>query len=250
MVFLSKLPLHAARYTHQKLNPLLFETLHINEFPKSGGTWVCRMLRDLTGWRFDDNAIPLPGKAVVKYHRLPLDVRPLAVVVRDPRDVFVSLFHHSKAVFEDDPFNTTMVKATREIFEGQVGEAAQLGAFVERQLTDPIYPGFAWNEFYEHFLARGTPIFRYEDFRADTGETLAQLLQALGVETSRELVKQVSESHSIDRILARRAKNGEDAGNTFVRRGKVGGYAEVLSPETIARIEESEGATMRKFGYL
>ena len=250
MVFLSKLPLHASRYAHQKLNPLLFRTLHINEFPKSGGTWVCRMLRDLTGWRFDDNAVPIPGKAIVKYHRLPLDVRPLAVVVRDPRDVFVSLFHHSKAVFADDPFNKTMVNATREIFEGSDSETAQLSAFVERLLTDPIYPRFAWHEFYEHFLARGTPTFRYEDFRADTGGTLAQLLEALGVEASRESIERVSQSHSIDRILARRAKSGEDAGNTFIRRGKVGGYAEAMSPETIARIQEAEGATMRKFDYL
>jgi hypothetical protein len=250
MVFLSKLPLHVTRYAHQKLNPLLFETLHINEFPKSGGTWVCRMLRDLTGWRFDDNAIPLPGKAVVKYHRLPLDVAPLAVVVRDPRDVFVSLFHHSKAVFEDDPFNSTMVDATREIFARHHGEAAQLGAFVERLLTAPIYPRFAWHEFYEHFLARGTPIFRYEDFRADAGGTLARLLEAVGVEVSMETIEQVSEAHSIDRILARRAESGKDAGNTFIRRGKVGGYAEVLPPETVARIEQAEGATMRKFGYL
>jgi hypothetical protein len=250
MVFLSKLPLHAARYAHQKLNPLLFDTLHVNEFPKSGGTWVCRMLRDVTGWRFDDNAIPLPGKAIVKYHRLPLDVAPLAVIVRDPRDVFVSLFHHARAVFRDDPFNATLVGAARDVIEGHETEEAQLAAFVDRMLDDPIYPRFAWHEFYEHFLAEGVPIFRYEDFRADAAAALGALLEAVGVKSERACRESVAAAHSIDRVIARRAQLGESSGNTFVRRGKVGGYADTLAPQSIARIVAAEGATMRKFGYL
>ena len=250
MVFLSKVPLHAARFAHQKLNPLVFPMVHINEFPKSGGTWVCRMLRDVTGWRFDDNTMPLPGPAVVKYPRLPLSVRPLALIVRDPRDVLVSLFHHSRAVFEDDPFNSTLVHAWREVFLRHDCESEQLDAFVERQLTDPVYPRFAWSEFYEHFLSCGTPIFRYEDFRANTAATLSSLLSGLGVKASAEAVERISEAHSIDKILAKRAESGEAGASNFIRRGKVGGYADALSPNAIARIEQAEGSTMCKFGYL
>ena len=250
MVFLSKIPLHAARYTHQKLNPMVFPTLSINEFPKSGGTWVCRMLRDVTGWRFDDNSFPLPGPAVVKYHRLPFSVRPLALIVRDPRDVFVSLFHHSRAVFEDDPFNSTLVHAWREVFLQHDCESEQLEAFVERQLTNPVYPRFAWSDFYEHFLSSGAPIFRYEDFRENSAATLVSLFSALGMETDVEIVERVCEAHSIDTILAQRVKSGEAGKSNFIRRGKVGGYTDLLSSNAIARIEQAEGSTMRKFGYL
>ncbi|WP_095012248.1 sulfotransferase domain-containing protein [Tsuneonella mangrovi] len=251
MVFLSRVPLHAARYAHQKLNPLLFSTLSINEYPKSGGTWVCRMLRDVTGYRFDDNAIPRPGPAIVKYHRLPLGVSPLAVIVRDPRDVFVSLFHHSNAVFEDDPFNSEIVEVTHsEVFDSAASEHERLAAFVARQLSQPIYPRFSWHAFYEHFSARGVPIFRYEDFRSNPADTLAQLLERVGVVAAADRLAEVAETHSIETILARRETEGDAGGSNFIRRGKVGGFADTLDPASIALIEAAEGTTMRKFGYL
>ena len=250
MVFLSKIPLHTARYVHQKINPLVFPTLHINEFPKSGGTWVCRMLRDVTNWRFDDNAMPLPGPAVVKYHRKPLSVKPLALIVRDPRDVFVSLFYHSRSVFEDDPFNYKLVSIWNELLNDYEKDSDKIGAFIKRQLSNPVYPRFSWSEFYEYFLSRGTPIFRYEDFRANAAGTLSELLDVLNVKADAETIKRVSDAHSIEKILAKRTKSGEAEGSNFIRKGKVGGYADVLSSDVIADIDQAEGATMRKLGYL
>lgn len=248
MVFVSKIPRHIARLAHEKLNPLLFATLNINEYPKSGGTWVCRMLRDATGYRFDDNTFPRPGNAVVKYHRLPLAVKRMAVVVRDPRDVFVSFFFHCKAVFRDDPFNRSLVgRINEEIFAHHEDEAQQLEAFVQRLVTSPIYPRFTWHAFYEHYLEQGVPIFRYEDFRERPAETLGSLLAALGVAVSSDAADAVIERHSIDRILEARGKSDEP---TFIRRGKVGGYTDNLSDQAIARIVAAEGDTMRKFGYL
>lgn len=252
MVVLSKLPLHAARYAHQKLNPLLFETLNVNEYPKSGGTWVCRMLRDATGWRFDDNAVPRYGSSIVKYHRIPLDVGRQAVIVRDPRDVFVSLFFHSRAIFRDDPFNSAIVQMTRSIFEDHADEQGQMQVFIERLLSDPIYPRFAWHEFYHHQLDKGLPIFRYEDFREAPAETLAQLLRAVDIAVDPARLGEVAESHSIEKILDRRAAEqpADQANGNFIRRGKVGGFRDHLTPELISRIETAEGEIMARFGYL
>ncbi len=250
MVLLSKLPLHATRFAHQKLNPLFFDTVSVNEYPKSGGTWICRMLCDLTGWRFDDNVVPRFGRSIVKYHRMPLSVEPQVVIVRDPRDVFVSLFFHSRAVFQDDPFNTAIVDATKPIFDGHDSERSQILAFIDRLLTDPIYPRFAWREFYSYHLDRGAPIFRYEDFREEPEDTLVRLLGALNIEVAPTRLDEVVEKHSIERILARRASDGSNSGNAnFVRRGKVGGYSDYLDDALVSRIEQSEGEIMARFGY-
>ena len=251
MVFLSKLPLHAARFAHQKLNPLLFDTVSVNEYPKSGGTWICRMLRDATGWRFDDNVMPRYGKSIVKYHRMPLNVDPQVVVVRDPRDVFVSLYFHSRAVFRDDPFNSAIVEATKGVIEEQEDERGQIAAFVERLLTDPIYPRFAWHEFYRYHLDRGTPIFRYEDFRSEPHQSLTRLLEALQIEVPADRLEAVVADHSIDAILAKR-KATDPGGNSdanFVRRGKVGGFSDYLGEDVVASILRSEGEVMAEFGY-
>lgn len=248
MVSLAKVPRHAARMAHQLLNPLLFDTISINEYPKSGGTWVCRMIRDVTGFRFDDNAIPRPGRSVVKYHRLPLAVKRQAVVVRDPRDVFVSFYFHCKAIFQDDPFNGQIVAMVEaEVFSRHADEPSRIAAFVDRLIDKPIYPRFTWHAFYDHYLAQGVPVFRYEDFRSDPAATLDRLLKAMDVAVPASVIDKVAEDHAIDKILAAR---GGEGGAHFIRRGKVGGYADTLSPEVIARIEAAEGATMHKFGYL
>lgn len=248
MVFLAKVPRHAARLAHQVLNPLVFDTVNVNEYPKSGGTWVCRMIRDVTGFRFDDNAIPKPGKSVVKFHRLPLNVKRQAVVVRDPRDVFVSFYFHCKAVFQDDPFNGQIVaRLNEEVFSRYDDEPSQVRAFVDRLIDDPIYPRFTWHAFYEHYLARGVPVFRYEDFRSDPAATMARLLKALDVAIAPGVIEKVVEDHAIEKILAAR---GQNEGAHFIRRGKVGGYADTLPPDVVERIVAAEGATMRKFGYL
>lgn len=251
MVLLSKLPLHTARYAHQKLNPLLFETVSVNEYPKSGGTWICRMLRDVTGWRFDDNVIPRPGKSIVKYHRMPLNVERQIAIVRDPRDVFVSLYFHSRAVFQDDPFNSAIVDATRSVLDEHKDESSQIAAFVDRLLSDPIYPRFAWHEFYQYHLDRGTPVFRYEDFREDPENALVKLLGEVGIKVAPERLSEVVEQHSIDKILARREAENSDGGKgaNFVRRGKVGGFHDYLDEKLISRIEQAEGTVMAKFGY-
>lgn len=251
MVLLSKLPLHASRYAHQKLNPLLFETLNVNEYPKSGGTWICRMLRDITGWRFDDNAIPRPGNSIVKYHRMPLNVASQIAIVRDPRDVFVSLYFHSRAVFRDDPFNSAIVGATKEVLSPEDDEKTQIAKFIDRLLTDPIYPRFSWRDFYQYHLDRGTPIFRYEDFREQPKQTLESLLEVREIEVTSTRLSEVIEKHSIEKILAKRNadESADRGGANFVRRGKVGGFNDYLDDAMQARIEQAQGPVMAAFGY-
>ncbi|MGB7328984.1 MAG: hypothetical protein WBD31_29155, partial [Rubripirellula sp.] len=52
-------------------NPLVHKhVVLVNEFPKSGGTWFCRMLHDVTGMPFPDNKLPTHRQSIFKQHSI------------------------------------------------------------------------------------------------------------------------------------------------------------------------------------
>ena len=233
------------RRVHTRTNPLLFPTIHVNEFPKSGGTWLCRMLRDCVGWRFDDNAYPWFGPSVIKHHRRAFTAAPAVTMVRDPRDVAVSYYYHCRQVFDGDDFNRHSVRLIEPVFRGKSTRSEELDAFVEMLTGAPISPAFTWGEFYSHRDRDGTVWVRYEDLRRDTQSELSRILRELGIDHDPGSVAAVAESHDIDRIRARRTQSGAH----FIRKGEVGGWRAELTPRSVARIEADAGGLLGRFGY-
>jgi len=235
------------RRVHQRVNPLMFHSLDVNEFPKSGGTWLCRMLSECLEWRFDDNTYPWFGNAVIKHHRPALTTSRQISVVRDPRDVAVSYFHHCRQAFENDDFNRHVVELMgKHVFSKAKTEAEQFDAFLRTMITDPITPRFTWGQFYRNPSRDCTVFVRYEDMRADTAATLDGLFKTLNLDVPRDRIAAVADSHDIQKILKNRAP---DAGPHFVRKGKVGGWQDVLSDEQAALVVKDAGDLLDRFGY-
>lgn len=241
------------RRTYEHVNPLFFPTLHVNEFPKSGGTWLCRMLSDVLDRRFDDNRYPKFGAAVMKHHRTSFGLTPTITVIRDPRDVAVSYFHHMLKAFTDDPFNKHGVRIMQnEVYNGRSAEASdddQLSAFIEKLTTAPVSPSFTWGDFYRYQTQQDSPILRYEDMRTDPLASIGSVLSAVGADYSQTRLQEVIDANNIEKILAKRQKEGQQEGNFFIRKGKVGGWRDVLGDESIALIEKDAGDLLDRYGY-
>lgn len=235
------------RRAYLQVNPRIFPTVHVNEYPKSGGTWLCRMLRDCLEWRFDDNTYPMPGKAVVKHHRLNFKMPRTVTVVRDPRDVAVSQFHHCHDTFHADGFNKHIVKLYREkVFTPGATPAEDLAAFVEVTMREPISPSYSWGQFYSSVDLDSAILVRYEDLRSDPAAALSRLFDALNLPVEAAQIEKVVGAHDITKILAKR--KDKDA-NHFIRKGKVGGWQDDLTPESVKQIEQDAGAFLARFGY-
>ncbi|WP_377509529.1 sulfotransferase domain-containing protein [Octadecabacter sp. R77987] len=235
------------RRVHQRVNPLMFQAINVNEFPKSGGTWLCRMLSDCLDWRFDDNTYPWFGNAIIKHHRLSLAAPRQITVVRDPRDVAESYFHHCRRTFQGDGFNSPAVNLmNKHVFAGAETEAAARDRFIERMVTDPIVPAYTWGGFYRDPSREGTLIVRYEDLREDTVAALTGIFDGLGLAVPADRLRRVAAAHDINKILKQRT--GKD-GAHFVRKGKVGGWQDVLSAKQAALVEKDAGALLDRFGY-
>lgn len=235
------------RRAHQRLNPHFYPTLFVNEYPKSGGTWVCQMLSEALNRRFDDNRYPRFGPCVVKLHRANFERGERIVIIRDPFDVALSFFHHHRDVYADHGFNTRAVALGKaHIFEPSMSEPDALDAFVNRITQKPIVPGFTWGEFYRTCAARGDRIIRYEDLRKNAAVALKAALFDLEIPVDHSRLALAEKKYDIETMLEER---GEAPGTFFARSGKIGEGKLRLSKCARSQIKSDAGELLSQFGY-
>ncbi len=221
----------------------------VNEFPKSGGTWMCRMMRDITGLTFQDNRIPTVSKAIIKHHTLKsYPIKKRVIVWRDPRDVMVSLYHHVFFVHEDYPFNQVAVDRARAEFDFADYDdvKANMPRFVEQHFRNPTTPRFTWAQFAHQWADDPNAVHTsYEALRSDPAAELAKVFDGLGMDVDPAEITRVVGQHDIKKVK----QQSGNAKNSFVRRGKVGGFSDYLDNETLALIEDKCSPHMHKLGY-
>ena len=170
-----------------------------------------------------------------------LDDKPVILLVRDPRDVAVSLYFHwlyrlkpHKKILDNMPWHGSDISLYDFIMRPESGLPAII-AFMNRWLPQGSnMPKLA--------------IFRYEDLRADTEKYLAQLLQTLGEQPAAEEVAEIVAYAEFEK-MKHRERSGQipdtrlaaaDVNNpdSFkARRAKIGGYRDYFDPQQIAHID-------------
>ncbi|MEM1024821.1 MAG: sulfotransferase domain-containing protein [Myxococcota bacterium] len=147
--------------------------------------------------------------------------KPVVFLVRDPRDAVVSLYYQHRF---------------RELrFEGSLREFV----FSDRSGLRTLISFYnAWTHrrrWTSRFL-----LVRYEDLKSDPTPEARRILEFLGVPLSESALEQAIDSSSFERMKALEAsgaaKNrlgGRDASSSKVRKGRVGGYREALTPEDV-----------------
>lgn len=181
------------------------------------------------------------------------------LMVRDPRDVIVSYYHHKshREPLRDFWWFQRKRKETHSRFQGTLDEFldVEIGGF------DTLL------RYYEIWLeARHTPaafmLLRYEDMQADPVSQLRRVLDFMGLaEITDAEVKEAVEYASFrnmrkieagEEVKSFKLKAGDvnDPNSYKVRRGKVGGYRDELTPEQIAKLERKMAARLSAFyGY-
>lgn len=181
------------------------------------------------------------------------------LMVRDPRDVIVSYYHHKshREPLRDFWWFQGKRKETHSRFTGTLAEFLDepIGGF------DTLLRYYqVWGE------ARHTPaaflLLRYEDMQADPAGQLRRALDFMGLSaiTDAEVKEAVEYAsfHNMRKIEAGeevrsfKLKPGDpnDPNSYKVRRGKVGGYRDELTPEQIERLERKMAASLSAFyGY-
>lgn len=211
----------------------------VNEFPKSGGTWLAQMLSDAIGVPFRRNEPIRFERSVTHGHFLsPLGLRNVVVLWRDPRDVLVSFYYH--CYFVNEHHNEAFVQAMKERcpFADYQDIRTNLPEFIRFLSRKPVSPSFTWPDFAAVWIDRpGTVQTSYEALRADTTAELVRVTRALtGLELPQDRAADVVERHGFDRVKqAAERSRPEHAEISFVRAGALGGWRQHFTPEAEVR---------------
>lgn len=226
----------------------------VNEFPKSGGSWLAEMLSDALDVPFRRNVPIRLERSVTHGHFLtPLGLRNVVVLWRDPRDLLVSFYYH--CYFVNEHQNTALVHLmkARCSFEDYADIRTNLPTFIRFLSETPLSPSFTWPEFARIWAGRsGTVQTSYEALRADTSGELARVAEALTGELLPEgRAAKVAEQHSFARAKqAAEQKRPVTAELSFVREGALGGWRKHFTPEAEAELRAAGYLeAMRSLGY-
>jgi sulfotransferase family protein len=230
---------------------------HVAEFPKSGGTWIRAMIIDA----YSRSALGRPPRVI--HHHWPYRdaYHPAIHLVRDGRDVVISLYHHNARLIRSGSYWAPRVSAH---FAAVLGPDYDLED-VERNLPPFIrglriapFGGFlrprrrrqflSWPDHTANWYGRASvPTARYEDFLEAPQRELARVTRHLGLSLDEVSLDSIVARHSFE-VAAGRARGSEDR-SSFLRRGVAGEWKDLFSDEARSEFLAYGGSTLISLGY-
>lgn len=221
----------------------------INEYPKSGGSWIGQMLADLLGLPFPTNRYPTLTRCLLHGHHLsPFGMPRVVVVWRDGRDILVSWYFH--CLFRNERENAPLVDLVRRDlpFRDHGDIRANLPMFIEYAFTRQRDPGFTWSDFVNRWIRQDAVHARYEDMRQRAGEELVRVVRELaGSEVSPGRASEVADRYSFARQSGRRP--GEGNPSSFMRKGIVGDWRNQFTQDAREVFAHFAGDALVLAGY-
>jgi Sulfotransferase domain len=238
-------------------------------YPRSGNTWTRFLLGNLlypdTPVTFSniESRIPeiyfnrdralraLPRPRMLKSHESFQPHYPHVIyVVRDPRDVAISFYHHNvkaRNIPDDYPMTSFVPRFVAGEFDQKFGSwRDNVLSWISLRGENPSFM-----------------MLRYEEMKRDTAGALLQVVAFLEhcsfrkIDSSPEALQRATELSSPERM---RALEREEAASwvltkstrsdkPFVRTAKAGGWKSQLARESVEAIESAWGDLMRNLGY-
>lgn len=222
----------------------------VNEYPKSGGSWLAQMLAEALELPNPRRRLPMLQSSMMHGHYLwTMNLRNVVTVWRDGRDVMVSFYFHLVA---DNNFASPTVKQhSRRLLEVSDPQdiEANLPRFIELVSEGKLHPRFGWHEFHARWAknSRVKASTRYEDMLEDAGRELFRLQAALGGARSEAECAQIAERFSFERQANRKA--GEEDSTKFLRKGIAGDWRNHFNREARQVFDHYSGAALIQLGY-
>jgi len=225
-------------------------------YPKSGNTWFQNLIAGLVygiNTQYTPDAIIQELVPAVhrkkryyqrfstpmyfKSHHLPrAEYRRVIYLLRDGRDVMVSLSHHLAALNKVD---VDLLELIRNV--------------------QAFHSYGRWNDHVEAWLANPYNAeiltIKYEDLLQDGYGQVKRVCQFVGFDRDDEFIRNVIDKNAFDQMQAREKEYGLQnpfwpKDKLFVRRGKIGSYQDEMSLVVQQAFLDDARNTMEKCGYL
>lgn len=250
---------HGEKYSH----PLLF----VAGLPKSGTTWMERMLSSYPGYQ------EMMTPEVIEYeveHRGSHDYELPANLFHRLDNMLAVLklhvhgsSHNAELLQEADVPYLIMYRDLRDVAVSHV-------YYVQRTPWHPEYPdydGLSIERGLHHFSKTLLPEFidwtlswhanrdpdqslvvRYEDLLTDTMNTFREVVQLFDLPDDPETIESIVEAHRFENLSGGRSR-GEHEDDSFFRKGVSGDWKNHFTPELKTLFKEEAGQVLIEFGY-
>lgn len=222
----------------------------VNEFPKSGGSWLAQMLAEALEIQFPRNRLPHLNSCLLHGHYLPKGIKTDVVIVyRDGRDVLVSLYYHR--IIEND-FTTRHMrdKLHKKLGIKDPQDISQyLPRFIEASAKGEVHPYYSWSDF---MVAWGKSthvktMISYESLHQDAALQLVNAASCLGKTLDIATASEICKNFTFKR-LSDRPSGTEDVSN-YLRKGIIGDWQEKFTEESRQIFAHYHGSTLMELGY-
>ena len=224
---------------------------YVTEFPKSGGTWVGRMLGDSLGLPFPQaSRMPIAMPAVVHNHwSYNHRLKRVVYVYRDGRDALVSLFFHRLYLDRPHRRGPYGLRRARRQDPDAVDVRRALPAFLTLEFQRPSATSLPWNEHVMCWLGdrEGVAAVSYEGLLADPEAEMATVLRALGVSVEEARLRESIARHTFERLSGR--PRGQEDRRSFLRKGEPGDWRTYFTREAAEVFASFAGSTLQALGY-
>ncbi len=242
------------------------DSILVVEYPKSGGTWLGQLVSGYFDIPFPRNKFPTTKKSVFHGHYLPnkriTKNRKIILLVRDGRDVMISLYHHQLIWNEKNKLNPKKVDYYRKEsgFDNFEDVKENMGAFIDFSFTHRpsklqhfTYQG-NWQEFNAAWLeemGKNDNIFliTYEELLEDTSKAMRRLITDFfkEKEVDADRLKKVVEKFSFERQTNR--QKGDENASSFLRKGISGDWKNYFGDEEKRKFKNHTGDMLVALGY-
>lgn len=222
--------------------------VHVNEYPKCGGTWIARLIRSYYGVsrKYGVDNIVRPNSVIQKHTLYTPHYKKPVIVARDPRDVWVSYFfyeiyHHQGT--------------TREVvlngFNQKAPEEANLVTYIKEKSEYPenFDPGYSYAKFVDSWIDKPqVHLVRYEDVHADAEATLKGIMEYLGeTNIDDEKIRLAVKENTFEKITGR--QSGTQDKFSHKRKGVVGDWKNIFNKDSCKIVYETQQELLEKLGY-
>lgn len=239
------------------------DDIFIVSYPRSGNTWLRFLIGTLYSginvtWENMEEIIPdiyrcsnkhlkgIKRPRLLKSHH-PYDARygKVIYIIRDPRDVLISFFNFYRKFYKLENTQSSFNSFFNKYINGKLKDFGSWKTNVESWLnqSSKIPNGFIY--------------FRYEDILNDTKVYLERIFDFLNIKRTNEEIENAILWASFDNMRKLENEQNEsvslfknsDKELSFVRKGKIGNWKDLLNKQQIDLLHNEFGETMQKLGY-
>ncbi len=222
----------------------------VNEYPKSGGSWLSQLLSETLQLPYPRNRLPMVRSCLMQCHILnPTGMKNVVVIWRDGRDIMVSFYNHLLIGHEFGDAEHVAKNARLLGIRDPDNIRENLPRFIEGLMTNVVGPSFTWPEFVDRWHGRtGVIETRYEDLLLDPKAEIGKIVVALQRDLpSESRIDKIVENYSFQAQSGR--ESGTEKKGSFLRKGVAGDWVNQFSPDACEVFNHYAGHALDTLGY-